>query len=130
MHTRGINMRYLGKLARLCEDSQKTTQSLVYVGDLCVREMVVRAAKHMLVWWCCCCLSSLVSHHCGVSQFDEMRNVAPDKSRRQEHWFLAPVVAAFLNSFLGPHCGGEGLTQDQVSGSRVLCVAYRRELAS
>ncbi|CAK9277916.1 unnamed protein product [Sphagnum jensenii] len=41
LHAHGINVRYLGKVA-------KQTENLPHVWDLCIVEMVVRSAKHIL----------------------------------------------------------------------------------
>eukprot|EP01133_Synstelium_polycarpum_P013448 gene13448-15850_t len=40
MHSRGINMRYLGHISSLCE-------KIPFVKELCFNEMVSRAAKHL-----------------------------------------------------------------------------------
>jgi len=42
MHTRGINMRYLGMIAKLAADKMAVIQ------ELALREMITRAAKHVL----------------------------------------------------------------------------------
>jgi protein TIF31 len=42
LHKRGINMRYLGKVASLCTD-----QRLKCVRDICVRDMIARSFKHV-----------------------------------------------------------------------------------
>ncbi|KAH9555476.1 hypothetical protein CY35_08G115300 [Sphagnum magellanicum] len=41
LHAHGINVRYLGKVA-------KQTENLPHVWDLCIVEMVIRSAKHIL----------------------------------------------------------------------------------
>jgi len=42
LHKRGINIRYIGKIASLCADSR-----LACLRDICVRDMVARAFKHV-----------------------------------------------------------------------------------
>ncbi|KAI0971740.1 clustered mitochondria-domain-containing protein [Xylaria arbuscula] len=42
MHKRGINMRYLGKVASLCEGPK-----LLLLRDLCLQEVISRAFKHV-----------------------------------------------------------------------------------
>ena len=44
LHKRGINLRYLGKLARLAEEKGRRLGALV---DLAVQEMIARAFKHV-----------------------------------------------------------------------------------
>ena len=44
MHKRGINMRYLGKLARLTKEEDARSQSL---RSLTIQEMIARAFKHL-----------------------------------------------------------------------------------
>jgi hypothetical protein len=56
LHERGINLRYLGRVATLC-----AAQRLHYIEDLAVHEMIVRAAKHLLA--------------------EQMRLVKPDKAK-------------------------------------------------
>ncbi|KAI9339174.1 clustered mitochondria-domain-containing protein [Zopfochytrium polystomum] len=46
LHSRGINMRYLGKLTLLLE--QINVGASAYAKDLCVQEMIARAAKIVL----------------------------------------------------------------------------------
>ncbi|KAG2225941.1 hypothetical protein INT45_006637 [Circinella minor] len=46
MHRRGINMRYLGKVAELVSISKD--KRIEHIQKLAVQEMVVRASKHML----------------------------------------------------------------------------------
>jgi protein TIF31 len=45
LHKRGINMRYLGKIAALSNDKGPRLQAL---HDLCVREMISRSFKHVI----------------------------------------------------------------------------------
>lgn len=45
MHKRGINLRYLGEVARLCGQNEKDKRTQV-LGSLCRQEMVSRAFKH------------------------------------------------------------------------------------
>lgn len=66
MHHRGINMRYLGFISLF-------TASTPFIQDLCIREMIVRAAKHIL------------------------REILIET----ELSLLAPSIAHFLNCFLG-----------------------------
>ncbi|GBG58709.1 hypothetical protein CBR_g110 [Chara braunii] len=41
LHAHGVNIRYLGKIASLSE-------SLIHIKSLCISEMIVRSAKHVL----------------------------------------------------------------------------------
>ncbi|XP_060599654.1 clustered mitochondria protein homolog [Ruditapes philippinarum] len=43
MHTRGVNMRYLGKLA----ETVSKYKSVSYIYTICIAEMITRAAKHL-----------------------------------------------------------------------------------
>ncbi|KAI9209914.1 clustered mitochondria-domain-containing protein [Polychytrium aggregatum] len=45
-HRRGVNMRYLGKIAKLFDDLKESP--VAYLKDLCIQEMIARAAKHIL----------------------------------------------------------------------------------
>lgn len=90
MHEKGINMRYLSKVAALAKEA-----NLHFLEQLCVEEMVLRAAKVLLN--------------------QALKSVKPDRRQTAEHWFLAPSIARFLNSFLGRHCGGQHLSDDQLS---------------
>jgi protein TIF31 len=56
MHDRGINMRYLGKIATLAQ-----AEKITFVEELAVQEMIVRASKHLLA--------------------EQMRLVKPDRSK-------------------------------------------------
>jgi protein TIF31 len=67
MHHRGINMRYLGVVAKKCDGS------LPFLKELCEREMIVRAVKHLL------------------------RSILSETDTAH----LAPSIAHFLNCFLG-----------------------------
>lgn len=46
MHRRGINMRYLGKIAQLVSISED--KRIAHIRSLAIQEMVVRASKHLL----------------------------------------------------------------------------------
>ncbi|KAF9971512.1 Intracellular distribution of mitochondria [Actinomortierella ambigua] len=46
MHRRGINMRYLGRIARLAQESNEP--ALEHIHNLAMQEMVVRAVKRIL----------------------------------------------------------------------------------
>jgi len=67
MHSRGINMRYLGLIAKLATDK------IAVIQELALREMITRAAKHIL------------RKFLSVS----------------EDYNLSPVIAHFLNCFMG-----------------------------
>lgn len=45
-HLRGINMRYLGRVASLMHQTEAT--SLMYMKELCEQEMVARSCKRVL----------------------------------------------------------------------------------
>ncbi|GAB5370147.1 hypothetical protein AAMO2058_001467000 [Amorphochlora amoebiformis] len=92
MHTNGINVRYLGTMTSLAISNR-----MPHVAQLCVQEMLVRSAKHVLN---------------GM-----LRDVKPDLAESQSTWFLAPCIVRFLNSFLGPFCGGHGLDKDQLEAA-------------
>ncbi|RWR82845.1 clustered mitochondria protein isoform X4 [Cinnamomum micranthum f. kanehirae] len=66
LHAHGINVRYLGKIADM-------TKHLLHIWDLCVTEIVVRSAKHILK--------------------DVLRDT-------QDH-DLGPAISHFFNCFLG-----------------------------
>ena len=76
LHERGINLRYLGRIAGFC-----AKYHIKHVEEMCVQEMIVRAAKHVL--------------------HEVLRQVRPQTGTREDHWFLAPAAASFLSSFLG-----------------------------
>lgn len=65
-HSRGINMRYLGRVAESCRDLCKRYPQLVYMQGLCEREMILRAAKHRASQVCvsrvcvCVCVCTFV----------------------------------------------------------------------
>ncbi|KAJ4419318.1 Intracellular distribution of mitochondria [Gnomoniopsis sp. IMI 355080] len=44
LHKRGINMRYLGKITTLCEESSR----LYSMREICIRDMIVRSFKHVV----------------------------------------------------------------------------------
>ncbi|KAG0208924.1 Intracellular distribution of mitochondria [Mortierella sp. GBA30] len=46
MHRRGINMRYLGRIASLAKDSKET--ALVHIHYLAIQEMIVRSVKRII----------------------------------------------------------------------------------
>ncbi|RWR77799.1 clustered mitochondria protein isoform X4 [Cinnamomum micranthum f. kanehirae] len=66
LHAQGINVRYIGKVADM-------TKHLLHIWDLCVTEIVVRAAKHIL----------------------------KDVLRESQDHDLGPAIAHFLNCFFG-----------------------------
>lgn len=72
MHLRGINIRYLGYIALL-------TPAWPFLHDLCVKEMIVRTAKHIL------------------------RGILAETDSSS----LAKVVAHFFNCFLGVESKGK-----------------------
>eukprot|EP00466_Bigelowiella_natans_P004222 jgi/Bigna1/69564/fgenesh1_pg.9_\ len=92
MHKSGINVRYLGQMAALA-----VKLNMPHIAQLCTSEMIVRAAKHLLN---------------GM-----LRGVKPELGEKQESWFLGPCIARFLNSFLGAHCCGIGLSEDQLASA-------------
>lgn len=96
LHEKGINVRYLGVIAHLSEEER-----LPHITSLCQEEMVTRAAKHILA--------------------KQILKVRPEKNQKEEHWFLAPCIARFFSSFLGPNAGGVCLDDDQMKcATRVL----------
>ncbi|KAK9157001.1 hypothetical protein Scep_003575 [Stephania cephalantha] len=66
LHAHGINVRYIGKVAVM-------TRHLPHIWDLCVIEMIVRSAKHMV---------------------KEILRESPDHD-------LAPAISHFFNCFFG-----------------------------
>ena len=46
MHKRGINVRYLGEIARQCDENDSNKRAHI-LGQLCQQEMVSRAFKHL-----------------------------------------------------------------------------------
>lgn len=48
MHSCGINMRYLGRLATIASEVEKNNGMQKYVVELLEREMIARVAKHMV----------------------------------------------------------------------------------
>ena len=101
-HSRGINMRYLGKVAELT--------TVPYVKNLLVQEMIVRTAKHLIN--------------------AAMRDVKPEEGQREEHWFLAPCIAGFLNGMFGSKSFGANTTSEELAVARVVVEKYTRVLES
>eukprot|EP00111_Clytia_hemisphaerica_P006162 TCONS_00017832-protein len=86
MHTRGINMRYLGKIAHTCSKKR----NLSYVYGIAVKEMVLRAAKKQFKG--CMqsanqrCLSAAVSHflNCFLSSFPSPQPHLPSEESNKK----------------------------------------------
>eukprot|EP01095_Lingulamoeba_sp_RSL-Kostka_P002398 TRINITY_DN1324_c0_g1_i1.p1 TRINITY_DN1324_c0_g1~~TRINITY_DN1324_c0_g1_i1.p1 ORF type:complete len:1254 (+),score=435.05 TRINITY_DN1324_c0_g1_i1:33-3794(+) len=48
LHSRGINLRYLGVITKLAEGHEKTLKKYGYIKKLCLSEMLTRSAKHII----------------------------------------------------------------------------------
>ena len=92
LHNAGINLRYLGHITTLAKAA-----NLKHIEDMCLQEMVVRAAKKVL--------GSIV------------REVRPTHGIPDEHCFVAPCIAKFLSSFLGPQAGGIGIAEEELKAA-------------
>ncbi|KAJ4978102.1 hypothetical protein NE237_008882 [Protea cynaroides] len=82
LHAHGINVRYIGKVANM-------TKHLPHIWDLCVSEIIVRSAKH----------------------------IVKDILRESQDHDLGPAISHFLNCFFG-HCqpgGAKGSTNSMHS---------------
>jgi len=55
-----------------------------HVEELCVQEMIVRAAKHIL--------------------HQVLKDVRPNSGQHQDGQYFAPCIVTFLNNFLGTPC--------------------------
>jgi len=95
MHDHGVNMRYLAAVAKLAAETK-----LPHIEDVCVQEMITRAAKHIL--------------NAALTQ------IKPDRSKDIDNWFFAPSIAHFLSSFLGPYAGGNRLSEDQIKAAKLV----------
>ncbi|ORX48226.1 hypothetical protein DM01DRAFT_1376834 [Hesseltinella vesiculosa] len=93
MHRRGINMRYLGKLADLVSLSQD--KRIQHIYDLAVQEMVVRASKRLLRKYLASCTleesRSCIAHYFNCLLGEGVNNkplpVVPfGKSRNDFEW--------------------------------------------
>lgn len=86
MHARGINMRYLGKIAHMCAKKR----NLDYVYHIVVKEMVLRAAKKQFKG--CMqsanqrCLAASVSHflNCFLSSFPSPQPSLPSEENNKK----------------------------------------------
>ncbi len=126
MHERGVNIRYLSKVAEQCAAAK-----LTYIEELCIQEMIgtvpipctrISSSLSFTNWCMCVCMRvwRCVVRTAKHILAEQLRAVKPDKSKHSDHWFLAPCIAHFLSSFLGPNCGGAGLTDEQLSAAQVV----------
>ncbi|KAJ4971494.1 hypothetical protein NE237_004593 [Protea cynaroides] len=82
LHAHGINVRYIGRVANM-------TKHLLHIWDLCVNEIIVRSAKH----------------------------IVKDILRESQDHDLGPAISHFLNCFFG-HCqpgGAKGSSNSMLS---------------
>lgn len=105
MHKRGINVRYLGRLAALCKEAR-----LKHMEDLCTMEMVARSAKHLL-------RKALRQRAYRLTHPHLLPHSSHSPHPSSAEPSLAALLAGGLSALVGAHCMGHGLTEGELAAA-------------